>query len=199
LRRPHKQQEEQTMDFVVRASRRRLLAASLAGLTLAAARWPRRADAAAPWLLTVSGPPLTKRVVIATWEENYEIGAGQMLPDEDPDRFAGRPFFRIAEYWGSPWDHYVADGNSLDDLPDERANQRARFYPRVGQEPGRFVFDSIPGPGALVRGMTKLGLQVLACHGVPVRFDEAGEPIAPNPPVACTGETTPGALPLQAP
>lgn len=72
------------------------------------------AEAAWPRLLLVYGPPLTRPVVLADSQENETL----MLAATDTatisgDQLKGRPYVRLAFFWGPEWAQYVSRAASI--------------------------------------------------------------------------------------
>lgn len=122
--------------------------------------------------MIVYGRPLAKPVVFSNWGENETL---MVVANDDMSvlhaRLKGRPFLRVAMFWGTEWVQYMRHHKPLSALRPSQANQSARFYPAYGSSPALFVFDSIPGPyTSLIRRIRPKGLAVLVRHGVPVRL-----------------------------
>jgi hypothetical protein len=135
-----------------------LLGAALVALTLAAP-----ARAAAPNYILVSGPGLTRPVVLDDWDENLVLmsalaeapKAGRAVVR----RLARRPRFLLAEFWG--W------GGMPRPTSAAQANQRGWFYPARGRQPAvfRVMVDGTMAP----RIAPARALAILAGHGIPTR------------------------------
>lgn len=127
------------------------------------------ASAAAPNLVMIYGPSLVRPIILTDWQEN-----GQLIPTADqgvaitPNELIARPYFNLALFWGPAWMEYMNAGKPLNVLQPDQANQHAKFYPAVGTADPIFVFDSIPGPGPLIRRMNPSNLAVLTKYGVPI-------------------------------
>ncbi len=128
-------------------------------------------EAAAPRLILVYGPPLAQLVVLDDWQENLTL---MVAATEDVglsvDKLRGRPYFRLAFFWGPEWAAYVDAGQPVSALRPEQGNQAGRFYPAVADAGPVLTFDSIPGPGPLTRRLEPAGVAVLARHGIPTRY-----------------------------
>jgi len=128
-------------------------------------------EAAAPRLILVYGPPLAQPVVLDDWQENLTL---MVAATEDAglpaDKLRGRPYFRLAFFWGQEWAAYVDAGKPVGALRPEQGNQAGRFYPAIGDAGPALTFDSIPGPGPLIRRLEQAGVAVLARHGIPTRY-----------------------------
>lgn len=128
--------------------------------------------AAGPRIMIVYGQPLAKPVVFSNWGENE----GLMIATNDEmsvqhARLIGRPFLRVAMFWGSGWVQYMKEHRTVNAIRPSQANQWARFYPAYGTTPPLFVLDSIPGPyKSLVRRVSPTGIAILAHHGIPIRL-----------------------------
>jgi hypothetical protein len=144
----------------------------LAGFTQTADRLP---DTAAPSLILVYGGSMSEPVVLRNWPENGWLLSGGATTVTS-DMLDGRPFFRLAFFWGRMWADYVASGKPLDALKPEQANQYGRFYPAIGFAEAFIAIDFINGPGTLIWHVSPEGLRLLAAQGVPVKL--------PLPPVA---------------
>lgn len=128
--------------------------------------------AAGPRIMMVYGHPLTKPVVFSNWGENEGLA---VAANDDMSvmhaQLKGRPFFRVALFWGTEWVRYMKRHRSTAALRPNQANQFARFYPAYASAPALFAFDSIPGPyRSLIRRIRPEGLAILARHGIPVRL-----------------------------
>lgn len=126
------------------------------------------AAAAAPRIVMVYGQGLPQPVILSSWEENGALlSAAAEAADIDPASLAGRPYFRLAFFWGLEWDEYVRSGKPVSKLNPHQANQHGRYYPATSSSRALLTFDSIPGPGALTRWLEPRGVAVLARHGIP--------------------------------
>jgi hypothetical protein len=153
--------------------------AIVAGLVVSLCWWGSRSvDAATPRIALIDGLTLPAAVVSVDWVVNSQILEGDARTEIDPADVADRSGLDVGLFWGSEWDSYVDSGQSLAALDLDRANQRARFLPAVGNDEALLVFGSIPGPGWPVRAMTDDGLAALLSLGVLVRID--GGNVAPN-------------------
>lgn len=129
------------------------------------------AVAAAPRFMMVYGPPLSEPVVLRDWQENLTVMVKMKRTNLDPGELEGRPYLKMALFWGPRWVEYVEEGRPLDALRPEQANQRARFYPATGDEPALISLGSSRfGPGS-IRRVDPEALAVLARRGVPVRSE----------------------------
>ncbi len=145
----------------------RLSAAIMLGLVgILASALP--AAAAAPRLVMVYGNGLPQPVILSSWEENGTLlSAATEAADISPESLAGRPYFRLAFFWGLQWDEYVGSGKLLSELKPDQANQYGRYYPATSSSSAVLTFDSIPGSGALTRWLDPRGVAVLVRHGIP--------------------------------
>ncbi len=128
--------------------------------------------AAAPRVMLVYGPPLTRSIILQDWDENLRL---MQAVAEDAaatsQELKQRPFLSVALFWGMSWGQYLQQGKPLAVFRPERANQCARFYPAYGRAHPLWVFRSIPGPYAsLIRRVSPAGIAILARYGVPVRL-----------------------------
>ena len=135
------------------------------------------AVAAAPRLVLVYGDGLAHPVVLDDWWGNLAL----LLGDEQPEELAdldGRPYLELALFWGPAWDQYVRDGNPLDALRPEQANQRGRLYLGTADLPPLLAINGVrnkttPGPVWSVRSVPAEAIQVFARHGIPTRVGAA--------------------------
>jgi hypothetical protein len=154
---------------MIRRTHRVLLIVGLTLLMAALVASP--AVAAAPRLMMVYGPPLSKPIVLQDWRENLTVMVGLERTNIDPGELEGRPYLKMALFWGPRWVEYVEEGRPLDALRPEQANQHARFYPATEDEPALITFGSSKfGPG-VIRRVEPEALAVLARHGIPVRSE----------------------------
>jgi hypothetical protein len=118
------------------------------------------AYAAAPRYILVSGPGLTRPVLLADWSENLRF-LESLLGAREVDAFhrAGRPRYDLALFWGVP-------AKPVPTRPRD-ASQHAWFYPAHAGRPAvvDLVLSGVSGP----RLATPQGLRILARHGVPTR------------------------------
>src|ERR1700682_1177895 len=145
---------------------RACVAGALAFVALAQGVVP--AFAAAPRVILVYGGGLPRPVVLDDWNENLNlmVAMSSDASDVSKDSLVRRPSFRVAMFWGPVWDEYMRAGGDPSALNPDQA-QLGRFYPRTGTSDPLFTFDSIPGPGALVRKLLPKGVEILARHGIP--------------------------------
>ena len=126
-------------------------------------------SAAAPTFIILTGEPLTKRVVLADWNENHRLMLAMSrlvrVPDES---LAIRPSFRVAMYWG------LSRNTSAAGLPDTVPPQFAPygaqsgiFYPRSRGREALWLFGAMRGQPASLRVIGDSGLRILERHGVP--------------------------------
>lgn len=154
---------------MIRRIRRGLLIVGLTLLVAALVAGP--AVAAAPRLMMVYGPPLPEPIVLRDWRENLTVMVNMKRTNIDPGELEGRPYLKMALFWGPRWAEYVEEGGSLDALRPEQANQHARFYPATGDEPALITLNSSKlGPGS-IRRVEPEALAVLSRRGVPVRSE----------------------------
>jgi hypothetical protein len=135
----------------------RAAAATLLLLMVGAARL----EAAAPRLVMFYGGPLRTPVLLADWHDNLRLVQSATAGTAEPyGRLAGRPYIRVAHFWGPEWARYVDEGNPLDQLRPEQGNEHGRFYP------------AFRGSDAVYFGkrLTPKVLAMLAKQGIPVRL-----------------------------
>lgn len=156
------------------------VAGALAFVALAQGTMP--AYAAAPRVILVYGGGLSRPVVLDDWNENLDLmlAMNPNAPDVSKDSLVRRPSFRVAMFWGAVWDEYMRVGGDPSSLNPDHA-QMGRFYPRMGTSDPLFTFDSIPGPGALVRKLLPKGVEILARHGVPSNIPSNAPSIRTEP------------------
>jgi hypothetical protein len=121
--------------------------------------------AAAPNYILVSGPGLTRPVLLANWGENgallsalVEAPRARGIAVRGLDQ---RPRFDLAVFWG--W-----GGKPRPTRPNQ-ANQHGSFYPAKGSRPP-FIVMMIDGR-KIPRLVPARVLTILARHGVPTRLD----------------------------
>src|SRR5688572_7614803 len=86
-------------------------------------------EAAAPRLLIVHGKPLKKPVLLSDWREIFKlITTSTESAGMSSRELEGRPYLELALFWGPDWARYVDEGNPLDKLRPEDANQNGWFY-----------------------------------------------------------------------
>lgn len=123
--------------------------------------------AAGPRIILVTGGQITKPVVLEDWLENLEIMEAASKPvDANAEALPSRPAYRIAMFWGTEWEQYVDAGKDPAALRPEHGNQFARYYPPFQGREAVFTFDTIPGPGALIRRLENKGVVIFARHGI---------------------------------
>src|SRR5690349_4881914 len=77
------------------------------------------AQAAAPWVILVTGPGLTRPAILANWSDNQELVFGSSVT-LDPAELTTRPYLDLALFWGPEWEQYVSTGKSLANLRPEQ-------------------------------------------------------------------------------
>jgi hypothetical protein len=103
--------------------------------------------AAAPRVMLVYGPPLTRTIVLQDWDENLRLMQAVAEDAAATSReLTHRPFLSVALFWGTFWSQYLQHGKPLAVFRPERANQCAWFYPAYGRAHPLWVFRSVPGP-----------------------------------------------------
>lgn len=124
-------------------------------LTLAAS-----ANAAAPRYILVSGPGLTRPVLMDDWQENGELLAALSHEPLAPRaRLRDRPRYDLALFWG--WTDAQRPVRPSD------ANQHGWFYPAHGRL--RAVVDLQVDGRRVPRLALPSVLEILKRHGVPIR------------------------------
>jgi hypothetical protein len=132
------------------------------------------AEAAAPRIIMFYGGNLPKPVVLHEWRENMEFMRAISHEAKVTAKYLEvRPYIIVALFWGQEWVRYGKDGDRLNRLRPEQANQHGRFYPAVANKRAIFVFNSVPGPWPLTREVEKEGTEILAKHGIPIRLRSA--------------------------
>jgi hypothetical protein len=121
-------------------------------------------QAAAPRYILVSGPGLSKPVLLSDWSENLALMAAfakaPRASSSATHRLARRPRFELALFWGVP-------DNPVPTSPAE-ANQFDWFYPARGTQPA--VVDAFSnGRRSKLRATTAV-LRILAKHHVATRL-----------------------------
>jgi len=151
---------------MIRRIHRVLLIVGLVLLVTALVASP--AVAAAPRLIMVYGPPLSKPIILRDWQENLTVMLKMKRTNIDPGELEGRSYLKMALFWGPRWVEYVEEGKPLGALRPEQANQHARFYPATGDEPALITLGSSKFGPRSIRRVEPEALVVLARHGVPV-------------------------------
>lgn len=118
------------------------------------------AYAAAPRYILVSGPGLTRPVLLGDWQENLRF-LESLLPARKLPAFrpAGRPRYDLALFWGVP-------AKPIPTRPRD-ANQHAWFYPAHAGRPA--VVDLVLSGESAARVASPRALRILARHGIPTR------------------------------
>jgi hypothetical protein len=121
-------------------------------------------QAAAPRYILVSGPGLSKPVLLSDWSENLALivafGNAPRASSSATHGLARRPRFELALFWGVP-------DNPVPTNPAE-ANQFDWFYPARGTQPA--VVDAFSnGRRSKLRATTAV-LRILAKHHVATRL-----------------------------
>jgi len=142
----------------------------IVSLTLAAAVL---LQAAAPWIITLSGPLVKQTVVIVDWHKNLKLlTALDHDARIDPASLAHRPFLEIGLFWGPQWLKFLEDGGRPESLTVGQANQRGRFYPADGANPAVWKMDdgvaNWPSPCSSI---SDEGLVLLSDLGVTTRVN----------------------------
>jgi hypothetical protein len=136
------------------------LLCALTGLTGFAAT----AQAAAPWLILVTGESFEGRAYLNS-NESFRIydEVANSKTTVSRTKVEDRLFLDLALFWGSN-----GRGRPTTSLRAEDANQHGRFYPATDDEPAAVYLPLVEHPNPSQAG-TKL-LSILARHGVPVRL-----------------------------
>jgi len=118
------------------------------------------ASAAAPRYILVSGPGLTRPVLLAHWQENLRF-LELLLPARELPAFraAERPRYDLAMFWGVP-------AKPIPTRPRD-ASQHAWFYPAHAGRPA--VVDLVLAGESAARVAPPRELRILARHGIPTR------------------------------
>jgi len=118
------------------------------------------AYAAAPRYILVSGPGLTRPVLLGDWQENLRFLESLLPARKLPAfRLAGRPRYDLALFWGVP-------AKPIPTRPRD-ANQHAWFYPAQAGRPA--VVDLVLSGESAARVASPRALRILARHGIPTR------------------------------
>ena len=116
------------------------------------------ACAAAPRYIMVTGPGISKPILLADWNENLAIETALLLAPkvERPHRLSPRSRLTLSLYWG--W------GKARPRSPSQ-ANQRGWLYPATDDRPPLIAL-SVNGRSPL-RVVTGRLLRILQRHAVP--------------------------------
>jgi hypothetical protein len=118
------------------------------------------AYAAAPRYILVSGPGLTRPVLLGDWNENLRFLVSLVDAEKlHAFRAAGRPRYRLAMFWGVP-------AKPVPSRPRD-ANQHAWFYPAHAGRPA--VVDLVLSGELAPRVASPEAQRILARHGIPTR------------------------------
>jgi hypothetical protein len=118
------------------------------------------AYAAAPRYILVSGPGLTRPVLLGDWHENLRFYESLLPARKLPAfRTAGRPRYDLALFWGVP-------ARPIPTRPRE-ANQHAWFYPAHAGRPA--AVDLLLAGESAARVASPGALRIVARHGIPTR------------------------------
>ena len=124
-------------------------------------------EAAAPRLLIVHGKPLKKPVLLSDWGEIFKlITTSTESAGITSKELKDRPRMELAFFWGPDWVRYVDEGNRLDKLRPEDANQNGWFYPAFADAEAVIWTN-----GSSISRVSEEGLKILARHGIPTRLD----------------------------
>jgi len=163
--------------MVARSSRVLKYQSSLLGAVIIVLASVASLDAKGPRLVLISGPLLTRPILIEDWMDTSRLTAGiNERADQEPKALADRPVYELALFCGMKWVTYVDDGRPLTTLTADQANQHARFYPAVGAAPAVVVFQDEPGEFGetarrmgLIRAVDQMALDTFAKYGLRVR------------------------------
>ena len=137
---------------------RAILLVLIAALALSGA-----ASAAAPNYILVSGPGLSRPVLLGDWNENLSLlvaVAGAPRAKGSAVRgLARRPRLDLAEFWG--W------SEERKPTSPREANQHGSFFPARGRKPAVFVL--MVNGLRIPRLAPPAALRILMRHGVPTR------------------------------
>ena len=87
-------------------------------------------QAAAPWIMIISGSFVKEQIVVTKREQNLTFMlAVQDGVETDPGSLIGRPYADLSLYWGPAWKEFVEHGGRPETLEHGQANQRGQFYP----------------------------------------------------------------------
>jgi hypothetical protein len=126
------------------------------------------AEAAAPRIIIISGPPLGHQVVISDWPRIAMIVSSSPVPSPIPRRqLADRPRLRVSMFWGPQWNEYVSSGRRVSALRPRQADQFGWLYPAWRGRPA--VID-LPWAGPWPRAVSTEALTILRRYGVPIRL-----------------------------
>src|SRR5712692_8191273 len=113
---------------------RRLLLPTVVVVALSASVTP--AYAAAPRFILVYGGRLAEPGILDDWYENLALlTSATEEASLDWRGLHGRPFYRLAMFWGGQW-----EGTEPHALSSDHADQGGRYYPRHGKEGPLFTF-----------------------------------------------------------
>ena len=131
---------------------------------------------AGPRILIIHGALLKRQVILSDWYENQQLmnAVSEAIDVTDSD-LRGRPYVKLAFFWGPAWVRYVEEGKNPARLKLSQANQLGRYYPAFGKAEAVWKFEYIPGPGSLTRRVDATGIRILQSHGIPVK-------LSPKPP-----------------
>lgn len=117
-----------------------------------------RLEAAAPRLVMFYGGPLRTPIMLADWHDNLRLVQGARR--QTTVRLEGRPYIKVAHFWGPEWTRCVDEGKPLPQLRPEQGNEHGRFYPAFG------------GSDAVYFGkrLKPKVVAMLAKYGIPVRL-----------------------------
>jgi hypothetical protein len=149
---------------VLRCNRIVTRTAAVLGVLAATLALASVAEAAAPNYILVSGPRLSRPVLLGDWNENLRLLIALVEAPKASRSvargLAHRPRFDLAEFWG--W------GSSPPPTRPSQANQHGWFYPAYH---GRRAFFDLRVDGLRVpRTAPAQAVEILARHGVPTRL-----------------------------
>jgi hypothetical protein len=126
------------------------------------------AEAAAPRIIIVSGPPLSHQVAISDWGRIATILWSDPAASPIPRRqLADRPRLRVSMFWGPQWSEYLSSGRPVTALRPRQADQFGWFYPAWR---GRPALIDLPWVGGWPRPQSTRALAILRRYGVPIRL-----------------------------
>ena len=130
------------------------------------------ANAAAPHIIIFYAEAVSKPLILAG-SENLEF---MVSIDQEstilPEELKGRPFLKVAFFWGPKWLKYMAEGKPLEQLKAEDAEQRGRYYPATEEsEEAMIIMDLLPpylANQTRQRQVSEKGIEILKKYKVPV-------------------------------
>jgi hypothetical protein len=129
------------------------------------------AQAAAPRLILIHGEGLAHPIVLTDWWGNLALMGGDAV-HTFPWQLRDRPYFELALFWDPKWDTYVRDGNRLESITPNQADQWGRFYSATGAEQAIMTLDGVPFMPPRAWRLSADSLEILSRAGVPVRSEQ---------------------------